>query len=376
MDNPANPHMNSYPEIKIDMLQPSVSACQKMSLLMLFENIVRWSSYRALNEVLERKAVDGDKRLMEYIDFIAYNMHRTIGNHRNAFEIIETARNLTADKFSMLPASNKDLRVRPKGYRTDCRLYYKVLINRANRSFAKKPPKKELEKEARTSSIFRLFVRRQFKFSILESFRKSKRFWSRYCWKINGRRIYLWLPSHINGQQCLEWLERNFERLDPNKPLARQRIQEIINHEFGGYKYISLDEELPVESGADRLYWSKLDEQDGIRLTEIIAAEKAADIDKQRPAIRKIGPERLEQMISKIFEGLRQGEYLDAKIARTFSISKASFSRFAGKRWSSGSENIPDLWRNTARVIAKHEVFREMARKAGVWDKVKSATGE
>ena len=150
----------------------------------------------------------------------------------------------------------------------------------------------------------------------------------------------------------------------------------MINQEFGGYKYISLNEELPVESEADSLFWTKQDEQEGIRLTEIIAAEKSADINKQRPAIRKIGPERLEQMILRIFEGLRQGEYLDAEIARTFNISKASFSRFAGKRWSSGSENIPDLWRNTARVIAKHEVFREMAQKAGVWDKVKSAAGE
>jgi hypothetical protein len=81
-------------------------------------------------------------------------------------------------------------------------------------------------------------------------------------------------------------------------------------------------------------------------------------------------------MILQIFDELPNDNYKDARIAREFNLSKATFSRFAGSKWSQNDSQIPDLWLNTAQIISKHDIFKELAEKAGLWEKVKSAANE
>ena len=79
---------------------------------------------------------------------------------------------------------------------------------------------------------------------------------------------------------------------------------------------------------------------------------------------------RLKKMILQIFNELPNDEYEDTKIASAFGLSKATFSRFAGSKWNENDSQIPDLWLNTAQILSKHEIFMELAEKAGIWEKV------
>jgi hypothetical protein len=108
-------------------------------------------------------------------------------------------------------------------------------------------------------------------------------------------------------------------------------------------------------------------------LAAAIASEKADSIEEQRPAIQDLGKAKLKELVCCIFECLADGEYNSAEVSARYRLSKATMSRFAGTRWmgsDDGIEMIPDLWRNTAHVLAYHSDFRTAAKKAGVWGKV------
>jgi len=65
-------------------------------------------------------------------------------------------------------------------------------------------------------------------------------------------------------------------------------------------------------------------------------------------------------------------------LAKKFGLSSATFSRFASIRWSEGENlrfsNVPDLWSNTAGVLAANPDFVEAAGRAGVLAKIRQIT--
>ncbi len=64
-------------------------------------------------------------------------------------------------------------------------------------------------------------------------------------------------------------------------------------------------------------------------------------------------------------------ENSDAKIANDFGLSKATYSRFAGRDWRKGdSFEIPDLWKNIAHVVASDPIFFEAAIDYGLKDSI------
>ncbi len=76
-----------------------------------------------------------------------------------------------------------------------------------------------------------------------------------------------------------------------------------------------------------------------------------------------------------IFAALDSGEYDSGKIAGSYGLSKATYSRFAGTHRANlsdetDSHGMADLWENLAGVLASHAKFAEAARSAGVWDQV------
>ena len=103
-----------------------------------------------------------------------------------------------------------------------------------------------------------------------------------------------------------------------------------------------------------------------------MANEKAENINKQRSAIRALGRERLMELIHRIFDGIGCEGHNDVTVARDFGLSKATLSRFAGSRWRDVKKAIPDLWLNTAHVLATNPVFREVVEQTGVWDQIKA----
>jgi hypothetical protein len=228
----------------------------------------------------------------------------------------------------------------------------------------------KLELEAETALAVRGLVRRHFLLSVKEAERKANPLWSRYFWNVGGWKICVWLPVSIKGRERREWLIRNIGTPDPTKPGERERIQVLINRKVGDFRVVPFNEN--VQQKVLDWYANKSDQkEDSLKtLGEVVAQEKADNLAHQRRAIRALGETRLKQMVLYIFGELTDGNYHDIAVAKRFGLSKATFSRFAGSRWHVSKPNIPDLWFNTAQVLALYPDFKEAAVKAGVWKQV------
>ena len=81
-------------------------------------------------------------------------------------------------------------------------------------------------------------------------------------------------------------------------------------------------------------------------------------------------------MIMEIFDAVTDQEYHLSATASKFGLSKATLSRFAGIRWGGNGQTIrstvPDLWRNTAKVLGSDPDFVEATKRAGVWKRVEA----
>lgn len=76
-------------------------------------------------------------------------------------------------------------------------------------------------------------------------------------------------------------------------------------------------------------------------------------------------------MILRIFSDLSQGDFKAVGIAELYGISKATVSRFAGNTWFKQKKDkkvlqIPDLWQNTAGVLAGNPEYMEIVLTSGV----------
>ena len=183
----------------------------------------------------------------------------------------------------------------------------------------------------------------------------------------------------MTGKELRAWLDRHIDNPDPYKPEEIQRIQDKIDSYFSRHSEILFDEKLASETmnAVDLTTGMTPNKTNELMLT--VAKEKAFKIDQQRPAIRAIGKDALYQLVIRIFDDIYRGNYEDIRIAEDFGLSKATFSRFAGSKWSEklGKEKveIPDLWKNTAKILASETDFTELALKAGVLPKLKKVMG-
>ena len=73
-------------------------------------------------------------------------------------------------------------------------------------------------------------------------------------------------------------------------------------------------------------------------------------------------PAALRNKIHQIFALLAEEELADGDIAGQVGMDKVTYSRFAGTRWGART-SIPDLWANTAHVLASNPDFVGAARR-------------
>jgi hypothetical protein len=298
---------------------------------------------------------------------------RAIGN---SYEIADRAHDLTIDKFSNLSTTLGDAgrsgtgKNQLKRNRSDCRSYFRAVQHRLDKSYKKSPNKGQLELEAETAAAIQGLVRRHFHLSVKEAKRKVNPLWSRYFWNVGGWKICVWLPVHLKGRERREWLEKKMSTPDPTKPGERERIQALINQKIGNIGVIPFNENVHQNILEGHEYRSDQKGDVCQSLRDVVAQEKAGNIACQRRAIRALGRDKLKQMVLHIFEKVAGDDYHDITVAKTFGLSKATFSRFAGSRWNASNTNIPDLWLNTAQVLAGHPDFKEAAMEAGVWKQV------
>lgn len=311
---------------------------------------------------------------VEYLNELRKSIIRGGSTSFNVLQTADKVYDLTLEKFINLPTSSKpghsasrknDGTLKQNG--PDCRLYYRAYLKRCAKSFNKKPPEGELEKEIRATKILQGLVRRQFLFSLLEAERGQNLFRSRYNWNVNGGTLTVYLPVIIKRLERRKWLEENIENPDPLRKGERERIQAIINRTFINQRIVQIEDaqNLSDEKNCPS-YW----EGNGSKqsLAKVVAEEKADNIEKQRPTIKALGREKLKQLILRVFDEIRYSDYSDGKLAQDFALSKPTFSRFAGSKWKKNGHCVPDLWRNTAKVLSKNPLFEEMA--AGYEDQI------
>jgi len=339
-----------------------------LSIAELIQNIISANDKSAIREFHQNRTIFQTKSgkqvlFTEYVESLRQKASTWASSCSP--DIIDQAYNLTIDKFSRLPESNQS---EQKQKQIDCRNYFKAFLDIFDKKLTEKPNITEIEKELVSAQIMQKLVTKHFYLSLKESMRNSNTS-SRYDWEINGNKITLYFPRTITGSERRKWLEDNIENPDPNKPIEREKIQDIINQKLGQNYMLSLDDSMAYNIAIKQ---QLINEQISIEgLASTIADEKAQSIDKQRPAIQKLGKKQLKEMIICIFDDLSDGDYKDIEIVRKFNISKATLSRFAGSRWTENENNtIPDLWKNTAQVLSGNSIFIEVAKDAGVLPKI------
>lgn len=165
------------------------------------------------------------------------------------------------------------------------------------------------------------------------------------------------MPKTLVGTKRRKWLESHFPEPDSSNPHFKHRVQSLLDTEF---EDLATHMNSPVgERIADaqvKMPWDYMDEFKVDELAIAVSEEKADTITQQRQAIQELGADKLKKLILKIFDAITSDASSDTQVAKEFGLSKATFSRFAGRKWT----QIPDLWRNTASILAHHPTLKEL----------------
>ena len=348
-----------------------------LCLTELAQLIVEKSDRQALDEILTRRRIcrlqNGQRFLLgEYLYFLKELEAGPNEKDAKAISLAERAYDLTLEKFINLPTdSSQD--------GPDCRHYYSAFLKAFSLSRGRKPTSSQLRAESRAEGLLKGLVARHFRLSKLEAWREANPFWSRYQWRSNGRSLTVWMPASMSGAERRAWLEKNIPASFFDLPEWRSFIQQHVEQNLVREHFIPLDAlENDQEVSQDGL-GCQPGEDWGLSLAEAVAREKAQNIQKQRRAIRKLGPESLAELVRQVFLDLDAGEYEQKRVAARFGLSQATLSRFAGTDWrqkDTEDQQVPDLWRNTAQVVSQIPMFREVAEEAGMLHRIEEVRGD
>ena len=367
-----------------------------MSLEALLEEAVEHGDPEALRELHDNRflfgrAKDQRLRLAEYVDKLRETAMNGNGSSRRCSDdVAYRAYSLTVEKFLSLPRGNPNTGNEEEGEAPtrrviDCRNYLRPALARYRAIVAAEPDMGALQRETLLSRLLEKHVARHFELSIAECLRSANPFVSRYEWKLNGKSLYEWFPIDFPGHARAAWLEANVEDPDPYRPGEKRRVQDIIDRRLAKGRHVDLEEcenaGITVSTSQSSLSFAVLYGISTEGLAKVVAEEKVFSIQYQRPAIKRMGPQRLRGMILHIFRELDSGEYNDGEIADRYLLSRPSFSRFAGSRWQrarTGQDGayIPDLFVNIAHVLAAHNDFVEAAKAVGIWPRVRKIVQE
>ena len=359
------------------------SPYSQKTLTELFSLIVQKSERSALDEVLShRKVFTYEDRSLLFSDFLGAIRKEYLRKQKQNYEIIDCTYDKTLDKFTNLPVREKlpeELKTSSskqalKRKSIDCRNYYRAVLSLIANWKKEHLEASRIDEEVKAARIFQGFVVKHFYWSLEECWRQRMPFSIRYFWKIKGKKIILRHPVYISGREFGKWLEANVRDADPDRPGERSRIQRLVDEHFLREYTVPFDDPSLEDTAAEKSL--TLEEKSGFQaLAETVAKDKVENIETMRPAIKKLGEQMLYELVLRIFENLSQNTFEDSRIARDFGLSKSAFSRFAGSKWSDKLERgilaIPDLWSNTAKILASIPDFLEVAANAGVLPKLK-----
>jgi len=362
---------------------------RQLGLVELLDRVCKYTDKSALDDFHEDRRPfwwGGERhlRFIELVDRLRENALRRFSCFgSDSTEAVDRACEILVDQFLSLPPEGAEQQdSRPSRNRTvDCRRHIRPYVRAYNRIVEREPHLGLLDRERLACRLLQRHVLRHFRLALAEGRRSVFRSCSRYEWKTDGGSLYLWFQAHIAGAQRRAFLEANVAPVDSRRPGERQRVQNILdnsgigrprNMETGDCDAIGA----PSSASPYEVAVAVRRRIAAEGLASVVAAEKAENIAQQRPAIQALGATRLREMVLCIFERLNSGEYHDGEIAARFSLSPASFSRFSGSRWHRRSfrgdrDEVPDLWVNTAHVLAADPLLIEVAERSGVLKEVR-----
>ena len=359
----------------------------RVPLIQLAMGISQWADHQALRELHANRSVfrNRSNQLVVLAEFLADLRDRDITFQWCGRDpvVVDQAYDLTLSKFLNLPSQRPDGRQNAEHDGPDCRHYYRAFCNHAAAVLKEQPAGNLLDRELRAATLLQTLVTRHFYLSCLECWRRAQKLVRRYRWQVDGASLLIWLPVEMSGRRCRRWLETNFPDVDPKRPGERDRLQGRVDRLLARRRVLSLDR-LSASEGQVLAHHSRPQCADDISihgLAAVVAGEKAENLEAQRPSIKVLGGPTVKRLVETVFESLATNQHKAETIARTFGLSKATFSRFAGCHWrrdsgASGESAVPDLWRNTAHILASCEEFVAVARQAGVWDRVRRVIGD
>lgn len=351
------------------------------SLVTLVGRIVRRADARAVRELHDHRTVfqyEGQwLRLAEYLGHLREGALAHKWCHGSA-TLLDQAYDLTLDKFCHLPSGGR--RRGRRGLKRDgpdCRYYFRAFLAHVTKKMELHGKASQLERELVAAQALQAHVLRHFFLSCLECARRSRRLVREHVWQLDGQAVWLWFPVEMMDSLCGQWVDTNAAARTGPSPVEQETLQALIDDAVAQH-WLGFGRRSGRRPGGcgelgDGLPWAVAHGLSSDALAEAVAREKADDLAAQRPAIRALGAEKLGQLIRDVFAALSDETYNDGRVAKRFGLSKATFSRFAGSRWchkGSSAAPVPDLWRNTAHVLAGNSVFAEAARAAGVWARV------
>ncbi len=345
-----------------------------LSTFELIEKIAAQSDLHSLNCFLsERKLLQLNRKrylLPEYLQLLRnrkYYPFITIPpNEKKLEEKIDLVYERTLFKFSILSTHAGEI----SG--PFCDNQYRSLHKQVTMFIEANPNTAQIDLELEIESLIKKMVIRHLKYSWLEACRNINLLYQRYRWQLSSGTIELMKPISIKGRKFTKWLEEHIENPNPNDVREKQRIQKEINNWFGHSAEMSLDEENGLRNTLHSNYDPmKLIEEEylGDKFFEKIAKEKSTNCHLLRSTIRNLGEVKIYQLVHKILSSFEYDEFNDTEIANEFGLSKATYSRFAGRDWKKGGiYEVPDLWRNIAHVVTHDPIFLEVAIDLGVRD--------
>jgi len=351
------------------------------TLLRLAELIARDGDRKALQELHNNRRLfyyhsRQPFRLAEFVDKLRQSNPARRWCNGEA-EILEKAYDLTISKFSNLPDSTKNSpQVKQQG--PDCRYYYEAFIKHATKITNSRFHYRDDDRERQMTKLLQNLIVRHFRLSCQECSRRDRKLTTRYLWQVDGHSMEVFLPVDIEGRQRGKWLADNIPDIDPTRPGERQRVQAMVDDLTRKRRILSLENiEENTVAAVSVDFTHQIEQEITVKgLADVVAQEKAENIEFQRDAIQQLGKEKLRQLVRQVFDCLAYGKYEAAKIADSFKINRATFSRFAGSSWltESGKSQqypIPDLWLNVAQTLAGHPIFVRVAEDTGILGRVK-----
>jgi hypothetical protein len=341
-------------------------------LIDLFARIGHHGDRAALDELHQYRPVfrygDGKPlRFAEYLDRLRQGRTARAWSRNVALG----AYDLTLDKFFNLPDTS---RPRKRGDGPDARLYFRALHKHVLRRIRDRNVDGQLDRERLAAHCFQGFVWRHFHLSLLDCVGRNP-LTRRFTWMVKGYELILRVPRHMSKEACCRWLAANAADVQPGRDGEKARLQALVDQRLGVPRICSLVAALVAGEAALAvdlpLPWSVAQDVDVKGLAQAVADEKARALACQRPSIRRLAPPTLRRLVRTVFAALANDEYQERAVAAAFGLKRPTVSRFAGRDWANEpGRAIPDLWLNTATVLAAHAVFVEAAKDAGVWDSV------